>query len=257
MTIRDRLRGLHKRRRKLVKRYGKRLVARLNREFARASLVPDEPWLDTSHFPWIPELESHWETIRKELDAALVHRDALPRLYDLQREQSRISGDDRWKSLLLYGWGLRSETGCRLAPETERLVRRIPGVQSAFFSILAPGAHIPEHRGFDKALLRFHLAMVVPSKREDCKLFLEGEPHYWTQGRSLVFDDTYLHEVRNDTNQDRIVLLLHFERPMNAWGRALHRAGLFLLRRTHFVKEGIRNHRAWEARFREQASDSP
>ena len=129
-------------------------------------------------------------------------------------------------------------------------------MQSAFFSILAPGAHIPQHRGFDKALLRYQLGLIVPEKRSDCTLWVDRTPHHWSEGESIVFDDTYLHEVRNDTNQERIVLLVHFERPMGALGRAVHRLVLFLLRRTAFVKDALRHHEEWEERFRMQADES-
>ena len=35
----------------------------------------------------------------------------------------------------------------------------------AFFSILAPGKHIPEHRGSLKGVIRYHLALKVPEPR--------------------------------------------------------------------------------------------
>ena len=36
-------------------------------------------------------------------------------------------------------------------------------MKSAFFSILAPGKHIPKHYGKHKGIIRYHLALKVPS----------------------------------------------------------------------------------------------
>lgn len=38
-------------------------------------------------------------------------------------------------------------------PRTTALARKVPGLNSAFFSILAPTAHIPPHRGVTKGLM--------------------------------------------------------------------------------------------------------
>ena len=68
----------------------------------------------------------------------------------------------------------------------------------------------------------------------------------------FIFDDTYLHEVRNATNQERVVLILHFDRPMDWPGRISHQLLLFLIRRTGFVREARRNVAQWEKRFVQQ-----
>ena len=65
----------------------------------------------------------------------------------------------------------------------------------------------------------------------------------------FIFDDTYRHEVRNATDEERVVLILHFDRPMDRLGRLSHQALLFLIRRTSFVKKGHRNIAQWEKRF--------
>lgn len=35
----------------------------------------------------------------------------------------------------------------------------------------------------------------------------------WTEGKCIVFDDSYEHEVWNDSDQDRVVLLINFWHP--------------------------------------------
>jgi len=75
---------------------------------------------------------------------------------------------------------------------------------------------------------------------------------HWEAGRMLIFDDTYRHEVQNNTDQERVVLILHFDRPMNRLGRFTHRCLIGFIRHTPFVKKAVRNHKHWQDRFRKQ-----
>jgi len=242
----------HKPLRKRVRRRAKRLLADIGAFQVRHALVPDQPVFDNDIFQWTSDLESNYAVIRKELDRILEYRDSLPKLHDIQHDQYRISADDKWRAFVICGWGISAREGVRLCPETARIVRGIPGLRSAFFSILDPGAHIPEHRGHVRGLLRGQLALKVPDRREDCTIWVEGTPFHWEAGRMFIFDDTYLHEVRNRTSEERVVLILHFDRPMDWLGRVSHRALLFLIRRTGFFRKARRNVDQWEKRFLRQ-----
>ncbi|MBX3024827.1 aspartyl/asparaginyl beta-hydroxylase domain-containing protein [bacterium] len=252
MSATEVLEGIRDRRRQLVRRYGKRAFKRLNRYLARQSQVGDRPVFERELFPWARAFEAEWRTIRGELDGILRYRDALPRLYEVSPENTRISADDNWKSFVLYGFGYRSERNCAMCPETARLLATVPRLETAFFSILAPGAYIPPHKGLAKGLLRCHLGLIIPDDREGCRITLDGVSRSWEEGRVLLFDDTYRHEVRNDTEQDRVVLLFDFERPMRLPGRLVSRALLGLMRRSAYVQDSKRQYLEWEERFKER-----
>ena len=235
--------------RKRVRRSAKYLLANIGAFQVRHALSPDQQVFDNDTFHWAADLEENAAIIRKELDRILEYRDNLPKLHEIQRDQYRISADDKWRAFVICGWGISTNEGARLCPETARIVSEIPGLQSAFFSVLEPGAHIPEHRGHIRGLLRGQLALKIPERREDCTIWIEGTPFHWDEGRMFIFDDTYRHEVRNATDEERVVLILHFDRPMDRLGRLSHQALLFLIRRTSFVKKGHRNIAQWEKRF--------
>ena len=95
---------------------------------------------------------------------------------------------------------------------------RFPGLNSAFFSILAPGTHIPEHRGVTKGLITCHLGLIVP-RDGDVRMRVGDRIVRWAEGETLVFDDTYDHEVWNETSGTRVVLLIQFERPLRQPGQ--------------------------------------
>jgi beta-hydroxylase len=239
------------RRWKYVRRYGKRLLRTLDRYFARQSLVPNEPVLNAALFPWIMEFENNWQAIQAELMAVLQHREELPFFQDISPDQRRISPDDKWRTFFLYGFGYRSEHNCRLCPQTARLLDRVPGIENAFFSILAPGKTIPSHRGITKGLIRCHLGLIVPPKPDRCFMEVGGVGCTWQEGRVLIFDDTYPHAVSNNTDRERVVLLFDFRRPLTGQGRLARRVLFWFFRRSAYVRDALRNEARWEQQYRD------
>ena len=84
-------------------------------------------------------------------------------------------------------------------------------VSGISISLLSPGKHIPPHNGPYKGILRYQLAISVP-KEGNCQLFVDNKPYTWTEGKGVLFDDTYVHEVRNETKETRIAVLLDLRR---------------------------------------------
>jgi beta-hydroxylase len=249
--------GVRSRRRHMVKRLGKRLFRAVNGFLARQSTIPDAPVFDPALFGWANGFEANWKAIRKELDAMLEFRESLPRFQDLSPDQAKISPDDNWRTLVLYGFGDRSEFVCRLCPETNRLLQGVPGLQTAFFSILAPGKHVPRHRGVTKGLVRCHLGLKIPDQAAKCRMDIDGVNCVWEEGKTLFFDDTFRHEVWNETDQERAVLLFDFERPMTRRGRVATSVLLRLLRMSAYFKVARRNQQAWEQEYAECLAPHP
>lgn len=228
-------------------RIGKKLRHRVSAVVARSSRVGDAPTYDPALFDWIPALEARWTEIRAELLAVLAREEAIPPLADISPDHRRIAPPQRWKSFFLHGYGYPVQANLRRCPVTASLVAGIPGLNSAFFSILSPGAHIPRHRGVTKAILTAHLGLVVPRDGAGCQMQLADETLHWREGRTIVFDDTFHHEVWNDTDELRAVLLIQFRRPVGLLGRAV--GGLFLagIRRSQFVQDARAELSHWEA----------
>lgn len=227
-------------------RIGKKLRHRVSALVARSSRVGDRPVFDAADFPWIAALEGRWPEIRDEVSALLAHREAIPPLASLSPDHRRIAPAGKWKSFFLHGYGYRVEENCRRCPVTAALVAKIPGLNSAFFSILEPGTHIPRHRGVTKAIMTAHLGLAVPKNRAACRMQVANEVVHWREGQTLVFDDTFHHEVWNDTDEVRAVLLIQFRRPVGLLGRIVGGGFLWGLRRSQFVQDARAQMGAWE-----------
>ena len=229
----------------------------LNAWGASYSRIPDDPVLDPAVFPWTGEIARHWTTIRDEALAIYRHADAIPPLRRISPDHRRIATDDAWRSFFLIGYGNEVPGNIKRAPRTYELVRRIPQLNSAFFSILAPGAHIPRHRGVTKGIVTAHLGLSVPSDWQGCTIEVDGQEVHWRDGEWTVFDDTCFHEVWNRTNQPRIVLLCQVERLLRWPASWLAKFGLAYIRRSPFVREAREELARWEATYREFEDRAP
>jgi len=221
-------------------------VERLNLKYA----IHGNPCVyDNAVFPWAGEIEREWRLIRAELDQVLRRKDELPAFHEMAPDVATISQDRGWKTFILCGYGFRSEANARLCPETWRIVRKIPGLITAMFSILEPGKHLPHHRGPYNGVLRLHLGLIIPELREQTAIRVGSDICHWSEGRALIFDDAYDHEAWNRTDKLRVVLFVDFVKPLRFPANVLNWLVLHLAVFTPFVREGTENLRAWEKRF--------
>ncbi len=232
--------------RPLIIRLGKHLRGTFDRLIASSSLVPNDPVLDVRTFPWTQMLRENWEAIRDEAIAVALRGRASPSLSTISPDHRAIAQVDMWRSFFIWGYGYRIDENADRCPKTAALVEQIPGLNSAFFSILAPGTHIPAHRGVTKGLITCHLGLIVP-RDGDVRMRVDTRIVRWAEGQTLVFDDTYDHEVWNDTEGTRVVLLIQFERPLRNPGRWIADQFLRIVRRSAFVQEARNNISTWNA----------
>jgi ornithine lipid ester-linked acyl 2-hydroxylase len=183
---------------------------------AHCSVHGDPPIYDSRHFPWVKEIEADWQKVRAELDAVMKYRDAMPSFQDIVKEVGMIQGDDQWKTFFLKGVGMDCKENALHCLETMKVLAKIPGCTTGFFSILSPRKHIPHHRGPWAGVLRMHLGLLVPQPSEQCRIRIADQVYSWQEGKAVIFDDTYNHEVWNDTDGYRVVLFVDFERPLRA-----------------------------------------
>jgi beta-hydroxylase len=216
-------------------RIGRGLRDPINGWLARQSLIGDDPFVDPSELPGLIELGSHWRTIRDELLPLLAEREKIPAFRDISPDHQRIATDTKWKSFFLEGYGFHAEENCARCPETMALLRKVPGLVVAFFSIMEPGTQVPSHRGVTKAWYNCHLGLVVPEGKIGIEI--AGRTVGWREGEWLVFDETNSHRVWNETDEARVVLFLQARRPMTWRGNLAAGALFHMIRHSSFVQD--------------------
>jgi beta-hydroxylase len=225
-------------------------IRTLERVIAWGSEVGNGTFIDdTSAFPWAKRLEAAVPKMQKELAAVLERPQDVPNFQDLSKDQIHLSDDDKWKTYFFYAFGYKADRNCEACPETTKLIETVPGMQTAFFSILAPGKHIPAHRGAFKGVVRYHLALKVPVEKEKCRIRVGTDYRHWEEGQSMFFDDTYFHEVWNDTDETRVVLFMDVTRPLRFPANVVNNAVIGMIKHSPFVTDAVSNYKAWEAKL--------
>jgi beta-hydroxylase len=224
---------------------GKRFLRWNGRFQSRHSLIPTTPQISNDAFDWVARLESAWPEIRAELDHLLEHPEDIPSFHQISPDQKRISKGDNWKTFGLYVFGKRIEENCELCPRTAAAVSSIPNMRTAMFSILKPHYHIVPHKGPTRAVVRAHLGVKVPKDWKNVWIRVDDQILNWQEGKVVLFDDSYEHEVRNDTDELRAVLFLDIDRPMDRMGTLFNRMLFALMKMSPYVKQPIKNLSAW------------
>lgn len=164
------------------------------------------PFLDARQVPWIELLEAAWPAIREEYESLGAEEITdYQSTYDIGGDTEVDTRAKGWKSFYMHkGFRPLRKSHAR-CPRTAQALGRVPVAKEALFSILGPGAHIPEHSDEFNFLITCHLGVRVP---EGCRIRVGPETRYWQEGKCLVLDTSYLHEAWNPSEQRRCVLLI-------------------------------------------------
>jgi beta-hydroxylase len=112
----------------------------------------------------------------------------------------------KWRA---YGIKFKGSYLPNSCPKTTEIVRSIPNVYIAGFSILKAGCVISPHKGYTDSVWRSHLGLICP---DNCWIKVGGVTHEWKEGEVAVFDDTNVHEASNESDRDRVVLIVDIEK---------------------------------------------
>ena len=122
---------------------------------------------------------------------------------------------NQWKVFVIKWYDKPLNNAIKYCPNTVNIINQCEDIKAAMFSILEPGKYIPPHRGPFTGCLRYHLGLKIPKDKENCYIIVNNQKYHWEEGESLIFDDTYVHSVYNNTSEPRIILFIDIIRPIN------------------------------------------
>jgi aspartyl/asparaginyl beta-hydroxylase (cupin superfamily) len=167
-------------------------------------------YFDNATLPWTGLVESQWTIIRDELrDFIANQRDQLQPYVD----GDMASRPNRWRTLGLMFWTLKSPRQCAQFPKTWSILKGVPGILAASFNLLEEQTTIKPHFGNTNAIFRCHLGLQIPAPAPQCGFRVGDEVRSWEEGKLLVFCDAHLHTAWNNSRQDRYVLVMDVMRP--------------------------------------------
>lgn len=180
--------------------------------------LPPAPFFPRERFDWYAALEAASLDIRSELLHVLEHPATLMpflEVPDKTTEEAYLGGDRdvrAWDAYFFHRHGVPFDAHLQACPAAAAALSRVPLTRipdhapEVLFSVLAPHTHIKPHHGVTNTRVVTHLPLVIPPG--DCQLVVGGHAHAWQEGRCITFDDTFLHEAWNRTDQRRVVLIL-------------------------------------------------
>lgn len=154
---------------------------------------------DKNKFPFTKELESHWQAVQHEFKT--IDPDHL-----LEAPWEDLH-NRTWNIYSLYALGRKFKLHAEKLPKTTALIENIPGLYNAGFSVLGPNTQIQPHVGYTSNVLRCHLGIIVPEKKQ-CGIRVGDQTYYWSNGDTVVFDDMEDHEAWNNSEETRVVLII-------------------------------------------------
>ncbi|KAM6275732.1 aspartyl/asparaginyl beta-hydroxylase isoform 5-T5 [Spheniscus humboldti] len=173
-----------------------------------------QPWWtarETGYMELVKSLEKNWKLIR---DEGLAVMDKKRSLFLPEDENLREKGD--WSQFTLWQQGRKNENACKSVPKTCALLERFPEATGCRrgqikYSIMHPGTHVWPHTGPTNCRLRMHLGLVIP--KEGCRIRCAQENRTWEEGKVLIFDDSFEHEVWQDAENYRLIFIVDVWHP--------------------------------------------
>ncbi len=163
-------------------------------------------WHDTTKYPFITNLEAGYEDIKNELLFNLRERRSL---FTEEAENLHVGGD--WSELRLKSSGYGYTKYSTYFPKTMEHIKNCNvEFTSIKFSAIQPGTHIRTHTGPTNERLRIHLTLLHTG---GARIRVGNDWHTWEEGKAIIFDDSWEHEVKHTGDNIRAVLILDIWHP--------------------------------------------
>lgn len=208
--------------------------------------LASKPWHEPRQFAMCVALEESYSTIREEYDAYLEKlanrkewddRDNTPGLSTVGGRAGAVhdgglTKSGKWMEAPLFANQILVKEYAEYFPETLRILQQscsdatglaLCGGGDVIFSVITPGTRLRPHTGPTNARFTCHLGIHVPRRRDEgLWIRCAAETRGWEEGKCMVFDDSYEHEVAyEDPGLDadgclakpRVVLLANFWHP--------------------------------------------
>jgi len=200
----------------------KERIYRQQPSFMHFPELPAIEFHERGDFPWLASIEAATDDIRGELINLLADGPEILEPYVALGEAARmtkwkeLNHSRRWGVYFLWREGTAIDEHIARCPRTVAALRSwprwdVPGYgPTAVFSIVDAKTRIPAHNGVHNTRLTVHLPLIIPP---GCGFRVGGERREWVPGEALIFDDSIEHEVWNDSDVPRAVLIFDIWSP--------------------------------------------
>jgi aspartyl/asparaginyl beta-hydroxylase (cupin superfamily) len=170
--------------------------------------LPSIPIYDSAQFPWVNSILSHLDEIAIEL--CHLEKQRARRIFHTVWPDFTLSGE--WAAMWLRLYGEPFHDNAKLCPKTIGAVACVPRLGGWLgFSAMGPRTHVKPHCGVTNAKLRCHLPIEL--NPGESRIRVHDQIYSWKKYEILIFDDSFEHEVWNDGDARRVVLIFDIFHP--------------------------------------------
>ena len=185
--------------------------------------------------PFLKEIESiqeEWKQYKKTSGEGVF-------IDELSKDQELLNEDKKWKALFLYGYSFLNEKELIHFPETAKLIQNnLDEITLVMLSTTESGKHIPAHTGNNHGVLRLQIGIDI-AEPEKCSLRVEDKTVQLKEKEIFIFDDTFEHELENNSNSNRTVLIIDYYKPLPFLYRVLNKRKIAEIAKSDYVQSVI------------------
>ncbi len=168
-------------------------------------------------FPELKIIQEQWAVISEEAQVLL----AKGYFDHTKNPENNAYYDIGFRTFYKYGWskfylkwyGYTHNSALTHCPKTVAILKNVKSVNGAMFSYLPVGSQLTRHLDPVACSLRYHLGLKTPES-DSCFINVDGQNYSWRDGEGFIFDETYLHFAKNESEKPRLILMCDVERPM-------------------------------------------
>lgn len=205
-----------------------------------ACLASDRPVVPSQEIPFDTLMSENRNPIYQEF-LSVFNNNRLQGIDSMYKLKSDIGQYSDWKGYPFLVYNYAFSENLKECPITASILKQIPGCTSAMYSVLSPGKHIFPHKGVYKGVIRCLFCLSAP-ENDLCTIKVNGVEIPFRTGESIYFDETFEHEVVNDSDEYRVVLYLDIYRkfsfPLNVFNSLIFN----LLRRSPYISNVLKGY---------------
>ncbi len=173
--------------------------------------------ISVEDFPELKVIQDQWKLISEEAQGLLEKG-----YFDhTKNPENNAYYDIGFRTFYKYGWskfylkwyGYTHNSALEHCPKTVEVLKSVKSVNGAMFSYLPVGSQLTRHLDPVACSLRYHLGLKTPES-DSCFINVDGQNYSWRDGEGFIFDETYLHFAKNNSEKPRLILMCDVERPM-------------------------------------------
>jgi aspartyl/asparaginyl beta-hydroxylase (cupin superfamily) len=162
-------------------------------------------------------LKKHEENINNEIMDFISKKDNAW----IEWVEKELCEEKKWHIIPLFAFGKWSQKNAETLPELTNCLKQIPTLKTALISRLKPHTKLSPHKGWANLannVIRLHYGVNIPNENK-CYMAVKQDSNedykiqYHKNKQWLAFDDSKQHYAANDSDKDRIILIIDIKRP--------------------------------------------